>query len=70
MSSYIEEMIILTNEHFICEIDWTKYDTNKNIYIIRTNIGDKDIANEWLKLFSSFSNTNWIVNYELARPQK
>ncbi|KAL5246044.1 hypothetical protein ACI65C_013452 [Semiaphis heraclei] len=58
------------NEHFICEIDWTKSDTNKNIFIERTNIGDKNTANEWLKLFSSFSNTNWIVNYELASPQK
>jgi len=70
MSSFIEEIIILMNEHFICEIDWTKSDTNKNIFIVRTNISVKNTANEWLKLFSSFSNTNWIVHYELASPQR
>jgi len=70
MSSFIEEIIIIINEHFICEIDWAKSDTNKNIFMMLTNIGDKNTANEWFKLFSLFPNTNWIVNYELSSPQR
>ncbi|KAL5239393.1 hypothetical protein ACI65C_006803 [Semiaphis heraclei] len=57
------------NEHFICEIDWPKSDLENQNMTIRTNLIDMKNAIEWVNLFSSILNTNWIVSFELNNPQ-
>jgi len=65
-----ENIIKQMNENFLCEINWSKSDLEKQNIIIRTNIINMENAIEWLNMFSSISNTNWIVNFELNNPQK
>lgn len=65
-----KEIINHINEYFICEIDWSNSNIMSNHFVVRTNIKNIQNACDWVKLFSSTSNTNWIVKQELINPQK
>lgn len=66
----IETIIKYINNKYVSDIDWAKSNPEKNIFTVRTNITDISSANNWLELFSTVSNSNWIVNFELQNPQK
>lgn len=66
----IDTIIKYINNKYVSDIDWAKSNPEKNVFTVRTNITDISSANNWLKLFSDVSNSNWIVNFELQNPQK
>jgi hypothetical protein len=66
----IDTIFKYINNKYVSDIDWTKSNPEKNVFYVRTNITDISFANNWLELFSTVSNSNWIVNFELQNPQK
>lgn len=66
----IDTIIKYINNKYVSDIDWAKSNPEKNVFTVRTNITDISSANNWLELFSTVSNSNWIVNFELQNPQK
>lgn len=66
----IDKIMKYINNKYVSDIDWAKSNPEKNLFTVRTNITDISSANNWLELFSTVSNSNWIVNFELQNPQK
>lgn len=66
----IDTIIKYINNKYVAEIDWVKSCPEKNVFTVRTNIADKSSANDWIELFNSVTNTNWIINFESQNPQK
>jgi len=58
-------------DDFVCVINEKESCVDPNTYIIRAgNIEDVLSAKKFIKLFSSASNTSYILNFELKDPTK
>jgi len=66
----IDTIIQYINNKYVSDIDWAKSNPENNVFTVRTNITDISSANNWLEIFTTVSNSNWIVHFELQNPQK
>lgn len=69
----IEELnaFLQSFQDFLCVINEKESCVDSNTYIIRAgNIEDVLSAKKFIKLFSSVSNTSYILNFELKDPTK